>query len=80
LGAEPFHPRRQQGDCNNNEYAMSARGILEYAFNPQLAREIKQALVDAGFAQTVLLITATAPRLGLTPPWRGNERLSRLGL
>jgi N-acetylmuramoyl-L-alanine amidase len=45
--------------------AMSARGIPEYAFNLQLARGIKQALVDAGFEQTVLLITATAPRLGL---------------
>ena len=45
--------------------AMSARGIPEYAFNLQLAREIKQALVDAGFEQTVLLITATAPRQGL---------------
>ena len=45
--------------------AMSARGIPEYAFNLQLAREIKQALVDAGFEQTVLLITATAPRRGL---------------
>jgi N-acetylmuramoyl-L-alanine amidase len=44
---------------------MSARGIPEYAFNLQLAREIKQALVDAGFEQTVLLITATAPRQGL---------------
>src|SRR5262249_20984667 len=45
--------------------AMSARGIPEYAFNLQLAHEIKQALVDAGFEQTVLLITATAPRRGL---------------
>jgi N-acetylmuramoyl-L-alanine amidase len=41
--------------------AMSARGIPEYAFNLQLAREIKQALVDAGFEQSVLLITTTAP-------------------
>jgi hypothetical protein len=38
---------------------MSARGIPEYAFNLQLVREIKQALVDAGFEQTVLLIIAT---------------------
>src|SRR5215469_15901095 len=38
--------------------AMSARGIPEYAFNLQLAREIKQALVDAGFEKSVLLITA----------------------
>ena len=45
--------------------AMSARGIPEYAFNLRLAREIKQALIDAGFEQTVLLITGTAPRLGL---------------
>jgi hypothetical protein len=45
--------------------AMSARGIPEYAFNLGLAREIKQALIDAGFEQAVLLITATAPRLGL---------------
>jgi len=45
--------------------AMSARGIPEYAFNLQLARDIKQALIDAGFEQTVLLITTTAPRLGL---------------
>ncbi|MGA8698792.1 MAG: N-acetylmuramoyl-L-alanine amidase, partial [Xanthobacteraceae bacterium] len=51
--------------------AMSARGIPEYAFNLQLAREIKQFLVDAGFEQTVLLITATAP-------WRGLvERAAR---
>src|SRR6516225_5103810 len=31
--------------------AMSARGIPEYAFNLQLAREIKQALVDAGLVE-----------------------------
>src|SRR5215468_3599617 len=43
--------------------AMSARGIPEYAFNLQLAREIKQALVDAGFEQTVLLITAVGQLL-----------------
>ena len=45
--------------------ADSARGVPEYAFNLQLAREVKQALVDAGFEQTVLLITATAPSRGL---------------
>jgi N-acetylmuramoyl-L-alanine amidase len=51
--------------------AMSARGVPEYAFNLQLAREIKQALVDAGFEQAVLMITATAP-------WRGLvERAAR---
>ena len=51
--------------------AMSARGVPEYAFNLQLARDVKQALIDAGFEQTVLLITATAP-------WRGLfERAAR---
>jgi N-acetylmuramoyl-L-alanine amidase len=51
--------------------AMSARGVTEYAFNLQLARDIKQALVDAGFEQAVLMITGTAP-------WRGLfERATR---
>jgi N-acetylmuramoyl-L-alanine amidase len=51
--------------------AMSARGVPEYTFNLQLARDVKQALVDAGFEQTVLLITSTAP-------WRGLfERAAR---
>jgi N-acetylmuramoyl-L-alanine amidase len=51
--------------------AMSARGVPEYAFNLQLAREVKQALVDAGCEQAVLLITGTAP-------WRGLfERAAR---
>ena len=45
--------------------AMSARGIPEYAFNLELAKDVKQALLDAGFSQTVLLITATAPWAGL---------------
>ena len=41
--------------------AMSARGVPEYSFNLQLAREVNQALVVSGFEQTVLLITGTAP-------------------
>jgi len=45
--------------------AISARGVPEYAFNLDLAQDVKQALVDAGFDKTVLLITATAPPLGL---------------
>jgi len=45
--------------------AMSARGVPEYAFNLQLARDVKQALVDAGFEQAVLMITSTAPWRGL---------------
>ena len=45
--------------------AISARGTPEYAFNLQLANEVRQTLVDAGFEKTVLLITATAPPAGL---------------
>lgn len=44
--------------------ALSARGATEYSFNMQLADAIKQALVDAGFDQTIKLITGA-------PPWRG---------
>jgi N-acetylmuramoyl-L-alanine amidase len=51
--------------------ADSARGVPEYAFNLQLARDAKQALADAGFEQAVLMITGTAP-------WRGLfERAAR---
>ncbi len=45
--------------------AMSARGVPEYAFNLQLGQDTDKALIDAGFGQTVLLITKTAPWLGL---------------
>ncbi len=45
--------------------AMSARGVTEYTFNLRLAEAAKAALLDAGFAKTVLLITSTPPTLGL---------------
>jgi N-acetylmuramoyl-L-alanine amidase len=45
--------------------ATSARGVPEYAFNLALAQETKQALIDAGFTGTVLLITDKAPPGGL---------------
>lgn len=45
--------------------AMSARGVPEYTFNLNLAQDVKQALVSAGFDKTVLLITSKAPFLGL---------------
>jgi len=51
--------------------AMSARGIPEYAFNLQLGTQVKDALTAAGFAESTLLITTTAP-------WRGLvERAAR---
>jgi N-acetylmuramoyl-L-alanine amidase len=45
--------------------ALSARGMPEYAFNLQLAQQIKDRLVDAGFDKTVLLISTKAPPAGL---------------
>jgi N-acetylmuramoyl-L-alanine amidase len=37
--------------------AKSARGIDEYEFNLRLAKQIDRALLDAGFAKTVLMVT-----------------------
>ncbi len=37
--------------------AKSARGIDEFDFNLRLARQIDQALLDAGFAKTVLMVS-----------------------
>src|ERR1700719_508516 len=45
--------------------ALSARGMPEYAFNLQLARQIKEMLASAGFDKTVLLISAKAPPAGV---------------
>jgi N-acetylmuramoyl-L-alanine amidase len=45
--------------------AISARGVPEYTFNLRLAQDVKQALLDAGFDKTVMLITGKAPPLGL---------------
>jgi N-acetylmuramoyl-L-alanine amidase len=45
--------------------AISARGVSEYAFNLQLAQDIKQKLNDAGFGAAILLITDKAPPEGL---------------
>jgi N-acetylmuramoyl-L-alanine amidase len=53
------------GHSLNVPGALSARGVPEYAFNLQLAQQIKQTLVDAGFDKTVLLITAKSPPAGL---------------
>jgi N-acetylmuramoyl-L-alanine amidase len=45
--------------------AMSAHGVPEYSFNLALAQEARQALVDAGFVKTVLLVTDKPPPQGL---------------
>jgi N-acetylmuramoyl-L-alanine amidase len=45
--------------------ATSSHGVPEYAFNLQLAQDMRQALADAGFDKTVLLITGKAPPSGL---------------
>jgi N-acetylmuramoyl-L-alanine amidase len=53
------------GHTLNVPGALSARGVPEYAFNLQLAQQIKETLVGAGFDKTVLLISAKAPPIGL---------------
>jgi N-acetylmuramoyl-L-alanine amidase len=45
--------------------ARSARAVSEYEFNLRLAKQIEQALSDAGFVRTTLMITAEPPRRGL---------------
>jgi N-acetylmuramoyl-L-alanine amidase len=45
--------------------ADSAHGSTEYEFNLKLAAEITKELVDAGFENTIRLITAKPPPLGL---------------
>jgi N-acetylmuramoyl-L-alanine amidase len=45
--------------------AISARGVYEYEFNLRLATLIKQKLVAAGFAKTVLLVTDGPARKSL---------------
>jgi N-acetylmuramoyl-L-alanine amidase len=45
--------------------ARSARGVPEYEFNLWLATRIERALLDAGFARTVVLVTEGMPRPSL---------------
>jgi N-acetylmuramoyl-L-alanine amidase len=45
--------------------ALSARGRVEYKFNLDLAQDIYQTLVDAGFTNSVLLLTNEPPPAGL---------------
>jgi N-acetylmuramoyl-L-alanine amidase len=59
--------------------AISARGVPEYTFNLNLARDVQQALVDAGFTKTVLLITSKAPPQGLFErAFRANKMAANL--
>jgi N-acetylmuramoyl-L-alanine amidase len=56
-----FHVILDVGHGVASPGADSARGVTEYSFNLRLADVIKQALVDAGFDNTVRMITATRP-------------------
>jgi N-acetylmuramoyl-L-alanine amidase len=51
--------------------AISARGSTEFAFNLRLATLIEHTLIEAGFAQTVLLVSEGPNRRGL------NKRVVR---
>jgi hypothetical protein len=56
-----FHVILDVGHGVASRGADSARGVTEYSFNLRLADVIKQARVDAGFDNTVRMITATRP-------------------
>jgi N-acetylmuramoyl-L-alanine amidase len=45
--------------------AMSARGVPEYTFNLSLSQAIERKLLEAGFNQTILLITPGKAMMGL---------------
>ena len=84
-GAEQAPPKNPTAGCQRSAFhvvvdvghtadvpgADSARGVPEYVFNLQLAGAVTNALIGAGFDNTVRLITAAAP-------WRGLvERAAR---
>jgi N-acetylmuramoyl-L-alanine amidase len=84
----PSAASAEQSKCNRAQFrlfvdvghttevpgAMSARGVPEYDFNLRLAKEVKRNLLDAGFARTVLLITAGRARQSLfTRVMRANR-------
>src|SRR5262249_52125564 len=56
--------------------AISARGVYEYEFNLRLATLIKQKLLAAGFAKTVLLVTDGPARKSLFARVARANRLS----
>jgi len=60
-----FHVIVDVGHTLDVPGALSARGITEYAFNLQLAKDVREALLEAGFAKTALMITTRKPWGGL---------------
>jgi N-acetylmuramoyl-L-alanine amidase len=71
-----FHVVVDVGHALDAPGALSARGMTEYAFNLQLAQQIKQALVDAGFDKTTLFITDKKPPSGLVERAAAANRLA----
>lgn len=53
------------GHTSEDPGAMGARGVPEYEFNLNLAKQIEQKLIEAGFVKTVLLITGGKALPGL---------------
>ena len=45
--------------------AISARGVSEFEFNRNLAKQIEQKLIDTGFTRTALIVTTGPSRPGL---------------
>lgn len=78
-GTAPPASEPGQANCNRGQFrvvvdvghtaespgAISARGLPEYEFNLRLANQIGQKLIRAGFAKTVVLVTAGPTSGGL---------------
>ena len=72
--AADFHVVLDVGHTAEAPGAISAHGIPEFLFNLRLAERAKQALVQAGFDNTTLLVTDKAPPLGLFERvWHANK-------
>jgi N-acetylmuramoyl-L-alanine amidase len=53
------------GHTAESRGAISARGVPEFLFNLHLGQQMEKALLDAGFAKTVLLVTEGAAKPSL---------------
>jgi N-acetylmuramoyl-L-alanine amidase len=53
------------GHTAESRGAISARGVPEFLFNLHLGQQMEKALLDAGFARTVLLVTEGAAKPSL---------------
>lgn len=78
-GDATAEPSKRESSCNRAQFrvvldvghtieepgAISVRSVTEYDFNLNLARQVEGALTNAGFAETIVLITSGPARRAL---------------